>query len=233
MPDEIQNNDLPDAPQSGGASLTPDSETATAAETAPQYSLAEDLLLLEKLNLLSVISVRMQGGRHPKPAIEAVLKRRMTFSDEEGIQGPYLVRLICTLMFIFVASSLFWAVLWLIAASFELNYLVRLLSTGISTVIAAMAGVAIFYPSSAPDEKKLKEAINKRLEELRQQLKKENGETAGENDAPTTTDELKQTKTKTNIPEQPLDNYDDLAASSNLSDEKAKLALEGTENFEP
>jgi len=231
MPDEIQNNDLSESPEGVDSSIKPAGGTDDAAEIAPQFSLAEDLLLLEKLNLLSAISVRMQGGRHPKPAIEAVLKRRMQFSDEDGIQGPYLVRLICTVMFVFVCASLFWAFLWLIASSLELNYFIRLLSTGISTVIAAMAGVAIFYPSSLPDEKKLKEAIKKRLEELREQLKKENGEADSENEAPTDTDGLKQTET--NIPEKPLANYDDLAAGSKVNEDAAKLALEGTENFEP
>lgn len=224
---------MPDAPESGDSSTKPAEEVDNTTETASQFSLADDLLLLEKLNLLHFISVRMQGGKHPKPAIEALLKRHMDFADEEGIQGPYVVRLICTVMFVFVCASLFWGFLWIIASSLELNYFVRLLSTGISTLIAALAGVAIFYPSSAPDEKKLKEAINKRLEKLRKQLKKESAETDSEKDTQTNADELKQTETKKNIPEQPLDNYDDLAASSNLSDEKAKLALEGTENFEP
>lgn len=226
----MQNNDIPTA-QNQTASFETAAAKEKEADILQQFNLAEDILKLEKLNLLHAVSLRMQGGRHPKSEIESLLKRRMDFSNEEAIQGPYLVRLICTLMFIFVCSSLFWGILWLIASALELNYFVRLLSTGISTLVAAMAGVAIFHPSSSPDEKKLKEAINRRLEDLRDQLKKENGAN-DEIQETTSTDELKHEKEKKDSPKESLADFDDLAAKSSDSDEINRLALEGTENIE-
>jgi len=136
---------------------------------APPPSLAEDFLRLEQINLLRAVILRMQGGRHPSREIEGLLQRRMNFSREE-LQGPYVVRLICTIMMIFIAATVFWGILWAISSILELSYFLRLISTGIATLFAALAGVAIFHPSSIPDEQSMTSAIEKRMDELRQEL---------------------------------------------------------------
>jgi len=151
----------------------------TAAETdknkteekpqAPPPSLAEDFLRLEQINLLRAVILRMQGGRHPSREIEGLLQRRMNFSREE-LQGPYVVRLICTIMMVFVAATVFWALLWAFSSILQLSYFLRLISTGIATLFAAVAGIAIFHPSSIPDEKALIDAIEARMNELRREL---------------------------------------------------------------
>jgi hypothetical protein len=150
-----------------------DAETTKAEEKekqeAPPPSLADDFLKLEQLNLLRTVTIRMQGGRHPSREIEGLLQRRMNFSSEE-LQGPYVTRLICTIMMIFVAATIVWGILWAVSNIFELSYFLRLISTGIATLIAALAGVAIFHPSSIPDEKALSEAIETRMNELRKEL---------------------------------------------------------------
>lgn len=151
----------------------------TAAETdknkteekpqAPPPSLAEDFLRLEQINLFRAVILRMQGGRHPSREIEGLLQRRMNFSREE-LQGPYVVRLICTIMMVFVAATVFWALLWAFSSILQLSYFLRLISTGIATLFAAVAGIAIFHPSSIPDEKALIDAIEARMNELRREL---------------------------------------------------------------
>ena len=159
----------------------------TAAETdknkteekpqAPPPSLAEDFLRLEQINLLRAVILRMQGGRHPSREIEGLLQRRMNFSREE-LQGPYVVRLICTIMMVFVAATVFWAILWAGSSILQLSYFLRLISTGIATLFAAVAGIAIFHPSSIPDEKSLADAIEARMNELRRELSENAGQTA-------------------------------------------------------
>ncbi|MBU1105948.1 MAG: hypothetical protein KKB51_04695 [Candidatus Riflebacteria bacterium] len=157
-------------------------ETAKPADVPVQEpSLAEDYLRLEQINLLRSVVVRMQGGQHPDKSIEALLRRRLNFSSDE-FQGPYAIRLVCTLMMIFVVSALVWAIFWAIGSAMDLSYFLRLISTGFATLFAAMAGVALFHPSSIPEEKKLIEAIEARMVELRKELgKDEKQDGVGEN----------------------------------------------------
>lgn len=159
---------------------------------APPPTLADDFLKLEQLNLLRTVVIRMQGGRHPSREIENLLQRRMNFSRDD-LQGPYVVRLICTIMFIFFAATFFWAILWAIGNAFALSYFTRLISTGIATLFAAAAGVAIFHPSSLPDEKAIADAIEARMNELRKELEENNKEAdqSEEDDTDKESDEAK------------------------------------------
>ncbi|MDD2997517.1 MAG: hypothetical protein PHV05_00570 [Candidatus Riflebacteria bacterium] len=152
--------------------IKPDAGTDLKSEQPALFTLAEDLQQLEKLNLINAVTLRLQGGRHPVIEIDELLKRRMNLDSEE-FQGPYVVRLICTLMMIFLLSSVCWAILWLFATALEWNYFVRVISTGIASLFAAVSGIAIFHPASLPDEKLLKKAIASRIESLREELKVE------------------------------------------------------------
>ena len=145
---------------------------ANVEEPVKDPTLAEDYLRLEQINLLRAVIVRMQGGRHPDKAIEALLQRRLNFSREE-FQGPYAIRLVCSLMMVFVVSTLAWAIVWAVGSAMNLSYFLRLVSTGLATLFAAMTGVAIFHSSSIPEEKSLIEAIEVRLGELRKELGKD------------------------------------------------------------
>jgi hypothetical protein len=111
--------------------------------SADTDNLADDLLHLEKLNLMRAVMIRLQGGRHPDAAIDALLERRMTFSAE-SFQGPYIVRLLCTVMMIFLFLLLAWGILWFVASAFELNYFLRLLSAGVSTLWQRWPGWRFF-----------------------------------------------------------------------------------------
>lgn len=137
-----------------------------AANTPATFDLVDDLLQLEKLNLVRAVMLRMQGGRHPTAEIDSLLQRRLDLKPED-FQGPYAIRLVCTLMMIFLLCSILWGIIWLFATALEMNYFIRLMSTGLATLLAAVAGIAVFHPASVPDEKLLSEAINKRMAELK------------------------------------------------------------------
>ena len=169
MPDEIKQN-----PEAGKPAIA---ERAAAGKDAveksepsplPETTLADDLAQLEKLNLMRAIMLRMQGGRHPNAQVDALLKRRLDFKTED-FQGPYAIRLICTLMMIFLICMIMWGLIWLLATAFELNAFSQLMSIGIATLMAAAAGVAIFHPASLPDEKLVKEVVTRRMAELKDQ----------------------------------------------------------------
>jgi hypothetical protein len=157
-----------------------ESEDSVISEP-PEPDIEGDLAELEKINLLKAIMIKMKGGRHPSAQIDKLLSRHMNFSSED-FQGPYLIRLICTIMMIFAFSTLIWIVLWIMTAGFELTYFQRLLSTGIATLTAAVAGIAIFHPSYLPDEKLLKQAIEQKLKELHKQIGKDISQTLKENE---------------------------------------------------
>ncbi|HNS10207.1 MAG TPA: hypothetical protein PKN29_10935 [Candidatus Ozemobacteraceae bacterium] len=139
----------------------PDKEPAVSPP-----SVADDLLQLEKLNLMRAVMLRLQGGRHPNTEIDALLQRRLDLRPED-FQGPYAIRLICTLMMIFLICIIMWGIIWLLGTAMEWSYFLRLMSTGIATLLATGAGVAIFHPASVPDEKQVKETIARRLAELK------------------------------------------------------------------
>ncbi len=169
MPDDksAKNEKTPAAPATpdgdSGSTTTPAVEEAVKP-AAP--SLAEDLAELEKLNLMRAVMLRMQGGRHPNAEVDALLKRRLDLKAED-FQGPYAIRLICTLMMVFLICIIMWGSVWLVTTAFELSAIARLMSTAIATLMAAAAGVAIFHPSSVPDEKLVKEIVTHRMAELR------------------------------------------------------------------
>lgn len=144
-----------------GAEKKPDKDPAVAPP-----SLADDLLQLEKLNLMRAVMLRLQGGRHPNAEIDSLLQRRLDLRPED-FQGPYAIRLICTLMMIFLICIIMWGIIWLVGTAMEWSYFLRLMSTGVATLMAAGAGIAIFHPASVPDEKQVKETIARRLAELK------------------------------------------------------------------
>ncbi|HNX75927.1 MAG TPA: hypothetical protein PLM07_01280 [Candidatus Rifleibacterium sp.] len=175
MPDEIKQN--PEAlkpPTAEQAAAGKNSSTGNnaadkpAAEPLPEPTLADDLALLEKLNLMRAVMLQLQGGRHPDKQIDGLLKRRFDFKTED-FQGPYAIRLICTLMMVFLICMIMWGLIWLLATAFELSAFSRLMSIGIATLMAAAAGVAIFFPASLPDEKLVKEVVTRRMAELKDQ----------------------------------------------------------------
>ena len=169
MPDDKTAKTEGTAPEASAQKSAADSAQAVpVTETVQQAtpSLAEDLAQLEKLNLMRAIMLRMQGGRHPNAEVDALLKRRLDLRQDD-FQGPYAIRLICTLMMVFLICIIMWGIVWLVATAFELSAIARLLSTAIATMMAAAAGVAIFHPSSVPDEKLVKEVITRRMAELR------------------------------------------------------------------
>lgn len=192
---------------------------ASQPQEPESFDLADDILQLEKLNLMRAVMLRLQGGKHPTGKVDALLKRRMTF-PEQNFQGPYAVRLACTLMMIFVMVGILWAVLWGLAVHFEFSYFIRVVSTGFATVIAAIAGVAVFHPSSIPDEKLVRAAIKGRLEDLNKQLAAQKAKLAEESevepvvmDESTTTDDsaaaasqaaLSENGNMTNKPPEPI-----------------------------
>lgn len=143
-----------------------ENETAPAEDTVKEPSLGEDLAMLDQINVLKAVLIRMKGGRHPSPQIDALLKRRLDFSGE-SFQGPYIVRLASTLMMIFVLSVIIWAILWVLASGFQMSDFLRVLSVSMATMIAAIFGIAVFHPSSLPDENQLKKAIDQRLKEMK------------------------------------------------------------------
>jgi len=172
MPDENmqnQNGAPADAANTAATAKAAAKETEKkpANEQKPaQPSIVDDLLQLEKLNLMRAVMLRLQGGRHPNAEIDALLQRRLDLRPED-FQGPYAIRLICTLMMIFLLCIIMWGIIWLVGTAMEWNYFLRLMSTGIATLLAAGAGVAIFHPASVPDEKQVKETIARRLAELK------------------------------------------------------------------
>lgn len=172
MPENLENLDETNQPSENpeGGEASPEiqdenDESSMAPESTiqPEPSLEEDFETLQKLNLLKATLVRMQGGRHPNPEIEALLHRRLNLS-RESFQGPYIIRLLSTLIMIFVAATICWGVLWILA--FELSNFIKILSTGMASLVAALAGVAIFHPTSLPDENLLKQRIEEEMRKI-------------------------------------------------------------------
>lgn len=241
MPEELKTTESISGAGEGSMSgdKEPDTDKSAVPETSaaeePQtFDLAEDLLQLEKINLIRAVMIRIHGGRHPNKEIDALLKRRIDITaDNHEIQGPYVVRLICTVMMIFVMSGLFWIFLWLLAASFELNYFARLFSTGMATLFAAAVGIAVFHPSASPDEKLVKQLINQNLELIRKELeestnsKKSDSSNAVENND--LTDAFEE-DTESQTEDSTMNDF--MSDNQEMDEDAKKLALEGSDGFE-
>jgi low affinity Fe/Cu permease len=108
----------------------------------------------------------------------------MKFTPDE-IEGPYLVRVLSTIMFIFIVSALSWLLIWVMGNVAGWSVFIRLLSIAMSTFVIAMFGVAIFNPMSLLNENDLQNKIKIRLEELHQSRQQDiNREILGEESEP-------------------------------------------------
>ncbi len=165
MPEENENLE---EQKTGTPEETTEPEQLKQEEPVINYppTLAEDLEVLNKINILSALMRQKKTGFHPKKNIDALLKRRMNIPDSE-VGGPIVVRLVATFMFIFITSALFWMLLWLLGTSMGWTTFTRTASIALSTVVMATFGIAVFQPMIFIDEVRLKAAIEKRMVELR------------------------------------------------------------------
>lgn len=216
--DNLEPGQISENPESANNNKQNPEEPVAAPE--PEPTPEQDYATLSGINVLKAVLIKMQGGRHPSAQIDALLQRRMNFA-RDSFQGPYLTRLASTLMMIFVAATLIWAVLWILAGGFGLNYFLRLLSTGLATLVAALFGIAVFHPSAGPDEALLKEAIAEKMNELRA-LIPESETIADEEDNSTLVD--------ANIEEQ---NRVKSAPASTLNSDALSQMPSGLENMKP
>lgn len=91
--------------------------------------------------------LRLQGGRHPNAEIDALLQRRLDLRPE-SFQG-----LLCHQAYMqpdddFSDMYHHVGIIWLLGTAMEWSGFVRLMSTGIATLLAAATGIAVFHPAS-------------------------------------------------------------------------------------
>jgi hypothetical protein len=149
------------------------------------FDIDADLETLRKIDISKAILIKSQrGGKHPDKKIDGLLNRYMKFTPDE-IEGPYLVRVLSTIMFIFIVSALSWLLIWVMGNVAGWSVFIRLLSIAMSTFVIAMFGVAIFNPMSLLNENDLQNKIKIRLEELHQSRQQDiNREILGEESEP-------------------------------------------------
>ncbi len=141
-------------------------------EPEPEPTLEEDYEALKNMHLLRNVMIRMQYGRYPNKKIDGILKRRMDL-DESQYQGTHIIRIIISIMAMFFICMFAYFVVWLFASSFNFADLKETASLVISLFFLCSCGFAIFNNISVPNEKKLKEGIKTRMEELEKELKEE------------------------------------------------------------
>ncbi len=147
------------------------------------FDIDQDLETLRKIDISKAILIKTQrGGKHPDKKTDRLLDRYMQLGNEE-IEGPYLIRVLSTIMFVFIVSALSWLLIWLLGAVAGWSVFLRFLSIAMSTFVIAMFGVAVFNPMSLVNEPELQRKIKLRLEELHQSRQKDINEKLGA-DAP-------------------------------------------------
>ncbi len=179
-----ENNNLKDNNNSTKSTATAtstsvDSESLKKEESVekeePEPTLEEDYETLKNMNLLRNVMIRMQYGRYPNKKINAVLQRRMNF-DESKFQGTHIVRIIISIMADFFICTFLYIAIWLIASTMNLNDLKETASLVISLFFLCSCSFFVFNNLSVPDEKKLKEAIKDKMNEIEKELKIEKKE---------------------------------------------------------
>lgn len=139
----------------------------------PEPSLKDDYELLKNMNLLRNIMVRAQYGRFPDKKIDALLKRRMDI-DESKFQGPRIVRIIISIIALFLFCTILYLIIFLVSKGLNLPDVATTASLVISLFFFSGLGFVIFNNLSVPDENKLKVLIKERMTELEVELKVDN-----------------------------------------------------------
>ena len=173
MPEDKKTNNQENK-NTANTSLEADSnKKSESAENSSQDekepTLAEDYEALKNMNLLKNTMIRMHYGRYPNKKIESILQRRMDL-DASQYQGPQIVRMIITIMAMFFFCTFTYIIIWLLTSQLNLNGIKETASMVLSTLFLGSCGFALFNYISVPDEKKLKEAIKNRMEEIEKEL---------------------------------------------------------------
>lgn len=157
--------------QEGEAAASEEPVAEPESEPVAEPTLEEDYAALKEMNLLRNVMVRLQYGKYPDARIDGILKRRMEL-DESKFQGPQIVRIIVSILALFLSCTLFFIFVWLAAKGLGFDNFAKTASVIISLFFFSGFGFVIFNSLSVPDEKKLKKAISERMAELENMLPK-------------------------------------------------------------
>ena len=123
----------------------------------PPPSLEEDLARLEAMNWFQASVIRIRRGSHPDPEIEALLARRLDL-PRDRFQGPIAIRYLSTLAWVVTFCSGAWVALWAVGTALGFTEFVWALSGAMTTLTAALLGLAVSQPIVFVDEKGLETA---------------------------------------------------------------------------
>lgn len=127
------------------------------ASLPPPPTLEEDLARLEAMNWFQASVIRIRRGTHPDPETEALLARRLDL-PRDRFQGPIAIRYLSTLAWVVTFCSGSWVALWVVGTALGFTEFVWALSGSMTTLTAALLGLAVSQPIVFVDEKGLETA---------------------------------------------------------------------------
>jgi len=175
---------VPKAETTKTAKSTETAKTAEAVATIEtvfaEPKLEDDLAHLESIDTLKVCLIRLKQGRHPSPAVESLLKRRLNL-EPRRFMGPYPVRLVCTFLMVLAGCGFAWVVLWALGSLVNLTNFLRELSALMGILLVGLLAFSISNPIKLFDEKEIEATCRRQINELKIKLSNEKGTASVEN----------------------------------------------------
>lgn len=126
----------------------------------------EDFKKLLDLNLLKEATLKIQLKKHPNKKIDDLLERRLNLKSKD-FTGPFAIRVVASILIIFLTSIVIWSGIWVIGIALELNYFYKIMSTIISIILVSAMAITIFQPLPIIDENRLLKHITEEMKKLK------------------------------------------------------------------
>jgi hypothetical protein len=139
-------------------------------EETKSYSLDDDYDWLLSLNLPKEAAIKLQFGKHPDSAINALLERRIDLNAPKTTINPFGIRILSSMIVIFLLGILIWAMIWLFGTILGLSTLIKSLSSLLAVLVISGMSISIFQPLPLIDEKEFNNHLINQMNKIRETI---------------------------------------------------------------
>jgi hypothetical protein len=173
MPQENITENQPQTDPHNEAQASSSNNSLKGGEDTKDYSLEEDYDALLALNLNKEAAIKLQLHKHPDPQIDALLERRIDLKDPKLTLNPFGIRILSSMIIIFLLGILIWAMIWLFGSILGLSTLAKSLSSLLAVIVISGMSISIFQPLPLIDESLFNNHLINEMNKIRKIIEKD------------------------------------------------------------
>ncbi len=147
-------------------------ENSEKEVVAPTFTVKEDYEQLMSINLYKEVAIKLQFIKHPNPEIDALLERRIDLSSKNLLINPFGIRVLSSIVIIFLMGILIWSMIWVFGTILGLTVLAKSLSSLLAILVISGMSISIFQPLPVIDEEQLNKHIVREMNRILESIEK-------------------------------------------------------------